>query len=120
MAEKKLVIEQIEDVPGVTIAFHDCPPHVWYYANLLHQWKCSFCGKLTHEKPTDGILTEEVEYKTVTPEEAESIVTRTIRLPLKIAYRLRRVAEEKGKSLNEFICEILSSEAERQKSANIG
>lgn len=65
MPKVKLIIEQPEEMPGVSIARHKCPPHIWYYADLLLQWRCKFCGKLTHEEPTDGLKTDEVEYKTV-------------------------------------------------------
>lgn len=67
MPETKLIIEQTEEMPGVLTARHMCLPHIWYYANMLMHWRCKYCGKLTHEEPTDGLRADEVEYKTVPP-----------------------------------------------------
>jgi hypothetical protein len=30
--------------------------HQWYFANMIHHWRCSLCGALRHRKPLTYVL----------------------------------------------------------------
>lgn len=53
MPKKKIRLVYKEIQPGVYGLKKPwkCPPHLWYYANLIMHWKCKFCPALRHQKP---------------------------------------------------------------------
>ena len=47
---------EVTDYEGAYKADYQCPPHIWYYANLIMHWKCKFCPALRHNKPRNAYI----------------------------------------------------------------
>ena len=65
MAQKnkaKMKVYYKEISRGVHQPQYKCPPHVWYFANVIFHWMCEFCPAMRHSEPKSGLRTKDVEH----------------------------------------------------------
>lgn len=59
MDKREITVTYTEVAEGVYKPDYRCPPHIWYYANVIMHWKCSFCVALRHKKPKNAFIENE-------------------------------------------------------------